>query len=520
MRLFVVTLLAGLILATPASAIEPICHGELAPKTAAEEEQALIEGYMAQRAEFGFRSDEAYVRELIRRGVWEYDVGYIPVTPEENEYLRLRDKLDLGRKAQRYLNRRKDLFAGLSIEDDWPREPYLLVRLTRDRASHEYNLKRLARYPDNLRTVQVLFSMRELRRVQNRISDDWEALKAAGFDMTTVGVDIDTNTVEVELITKRTDGAAYFKSRYGPVTVVVIASEPDALECEQANYYSVSRDGTGLTVFWQRSGSAKSERIDVVEHDDRVEVGVVDRVPNGPITADAELDHRRVRLSRPLGDRAVIDLADGRRLLQYGPDPGEPPCPARDKPPSLLEESIAYRREVGLPHGRAYVRRMLRSKESFTKAERRYLAIRDALEFQPGVFRYERRHDDEFGGSSIEGTFPHTPVLVMRFTDHLARHRRNLERLTKYRVRVVRARYTERELHALEDRIGDDATDAFLDGFGDAGFFLENLYVDRGRVVVQVRTPRTDAAGYFRERYGPAVKVTVLGRRYECRENL
>jgi hypothetical protein len=31
-------------------------------------------------------------------------------------------------------------------------------------------------------------------------------------------------------------------------------------------------------------------------------------------------------------------------------------------------------------------------------------------------------------------------------------------------------------------------------------------------------TPRTDGPRYFRENYGPAVKVLVAGRRYECRE--
>jgi hypothetical protein len=35
---------------------------------------------------------------------------------------------------------------------------------------------------------------------------------------------------------------------------------------------------------------------------------------------------------------------------------------------------------------------------------------------------------------------------------------------------------------------------------------------------VKVITPRRDAARYFRKRYGRAVKVLVIGRRYECRQ--
>jgi hypothetical protein len=522
-RVAAAAILAALALAAPAAAAsdEPICHGQYAPPTAAEQEQAAIQEYMRLRAELGFRADEAYVRELIRRGVWEYDVGYIPVTPAENDYLRLRDRLDLGRKAKRYLHRRRDLFAGLSIEDDWPREPYLLVRVTRDRAAHESNLQRLARFPDNLRTVQVRYSLRALRRVGNRIGDDYEALKHAGFELTQFGADIVTNTVGVSLITERTDAAAYFRDRYGPVTVQVIATEPTFLDCEDAFYYEISGDGRGVTIHWDRAGGVTPERIDVTEHPDRVEVGVVDRVPHGGTEDMAVHERGTVRLAQPLGERPVVDMADGRRLLQHGPGPGEPPCPVTG-PLRRLENAIAARREHGLPHGRAYVRRMLRRKDPYTKAEHAYLRIRETLEIAVPVFRYEDRHADEFGGTSIEDHYPAKPVLVERFTGHLRRHTRNLRRLMKYPelLRVVRARWTERELAALAGRILDDADggDGFVGGFGDAGFYVEHAYADPTRTVALVRTPRTDAARYFRSHYGPAVKVLVIGRRYECRE--
>ena len=124
-------------LAPVLAALALVCHGQYAPLTDEQQRQAALERYAEQRASFGFRSDIPYVEELIRRGVWEYDVGYIPVTPAENRYLRLRDRLFLGRRAERYLRVRRDLDGGISIEDDWPRGPYLLVRLTRDQAAHE-----------------------------------------------------------------------------------------------------------------------------------------------------------------------------------------------------------------------------------------------------------------------------------------------------------------------------------------------------------------------------------------------
>src|SRR5690349_10473116 len=110
------TALITLAFAAPAAAqvlpASNLCIGQSVPKpppTPAEKEQADLEDWARTRAEFGFRHDLPYVKELVRRGVWEYDVGYIPVTPKENVYLKLRDELDLGPKAERYLKRHRDV---------------------------------------------------------------------------------------------------------------------------------------------------------------------------------------------------------------------------------------------------------------------------------------------------------------------------------------------------------------------------------------------------------------------------
>ena len=97
--------------------------------------------------QFGFRSDLAYVRKLIKADQWESDVGFIPVTKREDEYLQLRDSLTLGNAGNRYLRPRRDHYGGASIEDGWPREPYLLVRFTKDVKRHLAALKRVARFP-------------------------------------------------------------------------------------------------------------------------------------------------------------------------------------------------------------------------------------------------------------------------------------------------------------------------------------------------------------------------------------
>ena len=81
------------------------------------------------RAAGGVRvpADMAYVSELVRRGVWEYDVGYIPVTPAREHVSGLRDSFLLGRAGGALPAPPAGRRGGVSVEDDWPRGPYLLA---------------------------------------------------------------------------------------------------------------------------------------------------------------------------------------------------------------------------------------------------------------------------------------------------------------------------------------------------------------------------------------------------------
>jgi hypothetical protein len=205
------------------SAQEPVCDGQLSP---AAKEQARIEGYAAERARYGFRSDIEYVRELIEAGHLEIYPSF-PVTPDERRYLRLRARLGIDPPVYQYLLRRRNVDGGMSVEDGWPGDPYILVRLTRDRAAHEANLLRLTRFPEHLRTAEVRYSVAELDRIARRVHRDRRELEAAGFELgANLAPDLATYTERVRLITARTDHAEYFAQRYGPVTTEVIATEP------------------------------------------------------------------------------------------------------------------------------------------------------------------------------------------------------------------------------------------------------------------------------------------------------
>ena len=308
------TLLAATIaMAAPGPATEaaqqPFCRP-------VRERPTRMQEYRRYRRMFGFRSDRAYVRRLIRRGVYSGDILRIPVTPREKRYLRIRDRLDLSEAGYRYLRRRPAVDGGISIEDDWPRDPYLLVRVTRDRREHTRALRRLVPRPRLLRTKLVAISERALGRLQDRI--DWEAAERDGFHVTTSAPDIDRSVVELELITKRTDHEAYFRERYGShVSTRLIATELFSPACR--NLHDYVADGARLTIGWEAGGSVEFDRVEVAEHDDRVVIGVVVQSYNGPQTADSRREDHMLTLSRPLGGRRVIDATTGERVRLRAP---------------------------------------------------------------------------------------------------------------------------------------------------------------------------------------------------------
>ena len=301
------TLLGAVIALSPAAqAAEPFCR-----PPPPEPPRTLIQAYQELRELYGLRTDAAYIRKLIRRGTFTkqtVDMDRFPATPREQRYIALRDQLDLGARANRYLSRRPDLDGGTSIEDAFPRDPYLLVRLTHDRAKHTRALRRLVRFPRLLRTKTVALSFRDMERLAARTTK-------AGADDDGIRVvfaepDIRTNTVVVFVITKRTDAARLLRARYGPrVRTRVVATELYSLRCR--SLIDHVPDGVRLTIGWQAGGDVKLDHLEVAEYDDRVEIGVVVQSYSGPQTADWRRVDAVVELSRPLGGREVVDATTG-----------------------------------------------------------------------------------------------------------------------------------------------------------------------------------------------------------------
>ncbi|MDA0162903.1 hypothetical protein OM076_21705 [Solirubrobacter ginsenosidimutans] len=521
----VLTVGVFLILAAPAGAQERVCHGQLAPPppaTQAEQEVARLQDFARQRAQFGFRYDIPYVRELVARGVWEYDVGYIPVTPRENRYLKLRDELELGAKAERYLREHRDVDGGVNVRDAWPRDPYLEVRFTKDVTRNVAAIKRLARDPQHVRGARARYSLRELERLNDRVYGERKALAKAGFHLVSSSVAF-AGYVELDVVTRRTDARTYFRKRYGAgaFKLTVYIGDEYSLSCAAASSYEIAPDGLALTVRWNSGGGAKPIRIEVTEFADHVEVGAVERIYNGPRNDDATILSLAGALTAPLGDRPVIDAANGLRLRQRGAGPGDPACPAKPAP-SRLERAIEARRMRGLPTDPAYVQRQLDRGRLTSQAEERWAKRLSDLVDDERLDAYLRKHADDFAGSQPLAVYPDPPRVVFRFTRDLDAHLAALRKLTKHpeAVSVEQATYPIAQLRTVDDAIEAEleAGRGFLDAFGDAGFYVSSHYADDAAdvVVVRVVTPRGDAAEYFAARFGAAVRVEVIGDRYEC----
>ena len=140
-----------------------------------------------------------------------------------------------------------------------------------------------------------------------------------------------------------------------------------------------------------------------------------------------------------------------------------PVCHGQLAPPTPVEQAMEFRRKFGLPAGRRHVRRVQRS---------------------------GARRDDQ--------------VLVTRNPE---RHQRALRERYRFRLRVVEVLHPVAELRALEERI--DADRAALEA---EGFDIRLVYydVERGDVLVQMVSARTDHEAYFEARYGPYVTTFAV----------
>ena len=298
---------------TAGSSPPAVC--EYDPKPRLTREERNLRDAIAARKNWGLPHGRAFVRRVNarpgarRRGHRLLD---FPMTRREAAYFRLRDRFGDPRRTRRldaYLRRHRETFGGASIEDDYPRSPYMLLHFTDDPSRHRRAIAR--RFGLRFAVRQVPYSEDELRRIQDSI--DHARLEQEGILMMLAYTE--PGYVHVEVISERADAADVIRERYGPaVRVVVVATTRTFLACSSPAAYRVARDGRTLRVTHYDSGSIDPKHVEVVESPTEVRLGVVTEVPRGFITADRRTYRLSVTLAEPLGDRVVRSIKSGRRV--------------------------------------------------------------------------------------------------------------------------------------------------------------------------------------------------------------
>jgi hypothetical protein len=181
-----------------------------------------------ERTEYGMRADAPYVQSLL--------ADDREFTEPERRWVRSVQRLDDDDRLYEYTIHYRKEWGGTALVADYPAKPYLLVRLTKRLTFHTRELKRLARRPDEIRTVRAVHAVDEFYATAGRINADANAgdgfidgYGRLGFLVQGADGHDQTADVEVKVITTRADAQSYFAARYGDYVKVVVIG--DRFEC-------------------------------------------------------------------------------------------------------------------------------------------------------------------------------------------------------------------------------------------------------------------------------------------------
>lgn len=272
--------------------------------------QERVASAIETRKLFGLPRGRAHVQALerSRRARARYVEG-IPfaMSLAEWRYFRQRERIESqSLTVGSVLRSMPGVSGGISIEDDWPRSPYVAVRVARRLTSRQR--ERIVRRADRVRIIRVRRSLRELISIQDAI--DWDALAADGVHVVSTSWDIDRNRVRVEFHSPRPDAEQLLTERYGRAIHVVRLPATTPL-CVDPDGFRLAPDGVTLTLLFETSSPDTTVRPDVREQPDRVLVGVVEDVGHGLAFATVRREVT-LTLATPLADREVRTITTRR----------------------------------------------------------------------------------------------------------------------------------------------------------------------------------------------------------------
>jgi hypothetical protein len=158
-----------------------------------------------------------------------------------------------------------------------------------------------------------------------RISHDQRQLERLGIYVTSIAPDAESDRVEVDVITRRSDAQAVMQQRYGSqVRVKVVARRRFVVKRTRVGNYEPLPGGRAIRVVWLTNSAFDLVRVRAREGRRRVVVTILERVWQGNNTMAGEQRVKTLKLGRPLGTRAVIDGATGKVVASSSPAAARP----------------------------------------------------------------------------------------------------------------------------------------------------------------------------------------------------
>jgi hypothetical protein len=178
------------------------------------------------RTESGLRADLGFVRAVAANPAASSSEYSVPLLPAEIADLNARAaNADAIRSAiQEYADLHPSEFGGMYL--DQQHGGAVTTLWTGHLADHTAAVWRRIRPGSLVAFRQVPFSYAELRTLQDRISGDWDWMRAFAIAPTGVGVDVTGNHVEVDISSANAGAAALIVAHYAvPSGMIVVQSD-------------------------------------------------------------------------------------------------------------------------------------------------------------------------------------------------------------------------------------------------------------------------------------------------------
>ncbi|MEA2274131.1 MAG: hypothetical protein QOI98_2839 [Solirubrobacteraceae bacterium] len=294
------------------------------PQTAAGRHAELVAEVRRTRRTFHVSSDDASVNEIVRRieaGDPEIEPGMCMTRAEMRDHRDARAPYEDCDALFAYTDRHPETYGGCALEQAGERL-WWEFRFTRDLAEHEVALKAIAPAGVHIVVREAHYSAEAVKEVTYAIGDATDELTALGLDVRSL--EHDDEGVLVGVVTADPEGARkLLRERFGPMARL------DWLGSETHEVVSVpwgsfvADTPMRLVVFYFTNAFYEQWGADVREDAEAVTITVRERRR----VAKAELlpgSSRKVEveLGQPLGDRAVIDGADGTPRFPWSPGRG------------------------------------------------------------------------------------------------------------------------------------------------------------------------------------------------------